>query len=91
MRDKHEGAGKLQKAFFQHVQSRNIQIIGRLIENEQVRRLEHQPGNQQPCLLSTGQPGYGQVQLFRTKEKSFCPGDQMNRPILIDDRVTRRR
>ena len=56
MGDKDESARKLQEAFFQHVESRNIRMVRRFIEKEQVRRLEHQPGNQQPRLLSSGKP-----------------------------------
>ena len=70
---KHECAGKFQQAIFQHFEGRDIQIIGRLVENEQVCGLEHEPGDEEPCLLTAGQPRHRKIELLWSKEKALRP------------------
>ena len=50
----HQCAREIRKTLFEHFQGWNIQIVGRLIENQQVRWLKHQIGNQNARLLAAG-------------------------------------
>ena len=85
-----ERAWKFQQAIFQHVERRDIQIVGRFVEKKQVGRLQHESRDQQSGLLSTGQPGDRQIELFGPKKKPLGPGHEMHRAILIDHGISRR-
>jgi hypothetical protein len=73
MGHQHERTGEFQQAIFQHFEGWNIQVVGRLIENEQVCGLEHESGDEEPCLFTAGQFRHGEIQLFGTEEKAFRP------------------
>jgi hypothetical protein len=47
--DQDQGAGKFGQTFLEHVQGRNVQIVGGFVEQEDVGGLEHQPGNEDPA------------------------------------------
>ena len=52
--DEDEGTGEREQAVFQHFQGRDVQVVGRLVENEHVGRLEHELGDQDAGLLAAG-------------------------------------
>src|SRR5437667_181150 len=40
--DQHQRAGEIRQTVLQHFQRRNVEVVGRLVEQQQVGRLEHQ-------------------------------------------------
>ena len=52
VRHQHQGSAKFQQAFFQDLERRDIKIVGGLIQQQQVGRFQHQPGNQHPRPLA---------------------------------------
>ena len=87
MGHEHERTGEFEQTILQHIQGRNIQIIGRLVENEQVRRLQHQLGDQKSCLFTAGKSRYRKVELFGAEEEPLRPRGQMDRAALIDHSI----
>ena len=55
MRDQQHGALEAAQPFFQPGQHRQIEMIGRLIQQQQRRRIQQHLRQTQPCLLSAAQ------------------------------------
>ena len=51
MGHKHQRPWKFEETLFQHVKGGNVQIIGGFIQKQDISRLPHQLGNQNPGLL----------------------------------------
>src|SRR5438128_11680731 len=52
MTDQHQGPRELREAVLQHLQRRNVEVVGRLVEQEDICRLEHELGDAEACLLA---------------------------------------
>ena len=72
MGHEHQRTGKFQQTIFQHFEGRDIQVIGRLVQDEQVRWLEHESGDEEPSLFAAGQSRHREIELFGTEEKRFA-------------------
>ena len=57
VRHKDERSGKFQQALLEHVERGNIQIVRRLVQEQEIGRLEHQAGDEQAGLFPAGQTG----------------------------------
>ena len=57
VRHQHQRAGEFHQAVLQHIERRNIQIVRRFVEDQEVGRLEHQPGDEQSGLFAAGETG----------------------------------
>ena len=55
MTDQQQGAVELRETFFKHVERLQVEIVGRLVEDEQVRGLREQTGEKQPVAFAAGQ------------------------------------
>src|SRR5262249_55036466 len=64
VRNQQHRAGKVQQALFQHFQRRDVQIVGRLVEDEQVGGLKHEVGDENARLLPSRKAGDGHIQLL---------------------------
>src|SRR5262249_45779725 len=64
------GATELEQNILQHIQRRHIEIVRRLIQNQNIRALEHQTRNQQTALLTTGQLSNRLIHLIVSKKKA---------------------
>ena len=84
----HHCAGELHQTVFQHIECRNVQVVRRLVQDQEVGRLQHQPCDEETRLFATGEAGDREIQLLRPEEKPFRPGDEMHRAILVHDCVT---
>ena len=73
MRHKHERSGKFHQAVFQHIERWNIQIVRRLVQDQEIGRLEHQACDEESGLFPSGQAGDGKIQLLRSEEKPLRP------------------
>jgi hypothetical protein len=87
VRDEHERAPEVLKAVLQDFEAGNVQVVGRLVQQEQVGGLEHEPGDQNTGLLAARQPTDRARQLFGTKQKAFGPGGNVHRAALVQHHV----
>src|SRR5262249_33072284 len=71
--DEHDGAGELGQALLQHFQGRDVEIVGWLVEQQQVGRLEHEPGDAHPRLLATRKTSNRHLQLLGAEEELLRP------------------
>src|SRR6516225_8725515 len=55
VRDKNKSAGKFEQCFFEYFERWNIKIVCGFVEDEYVRRLQHEPGNQDACALAAAE------------------------------------
>ncbi len=85
MRDEDERAGKLEQRLLENVERRDVEVIRRLVEDQQIRGLQHQPGEDDARLLSAGKARHRGLELFRPEEKAPGPRRDVNRAIAIED------
>jgi hypothetical protein len=52
MRDQHQRALELGQRLLEHFEGRDVEIVGGLVQDQHVRRLAHQPRDQDPRLLA---------------------------------------
>ena len=96
MADQQHGAVKIIEQFLQQVERFDIEIIGRLIENEQVCRLRHQTGEQQARLLPARKRGDRAAHLLFGEQKILqiahnMPGRTAHHNLVIPARAANRR
>ena len=87
VRDQHQGAAVFQQAFFQDFQSRDIQIVGGFIQQQDVRRLQHELRDQDAGPFASGEPPDRPIQVVWRKEKPCCPRGDVNHSLLINHRI----
>ena len=63
MGHQHQCARKLQQTLFKNLQRRNIQIVGRLIQQQQIGGFQHQLRDQHPRPLPAHKPLHRLIQL----------------------------
>ena len=85
MGDQHQRAAKFEQALLQDFERGNIEIVGRLIQQQQVGGLEHQLRNEHPRSLAAGEVRDRLVELLAGEEKARCPGGDVDDAVLIDD------
>src|SRR5207302_1308571 len=89
--DQNQGPAILEQAFFQYLKGRDIQVVGWLIEQQDIRRLKHELGDQHPSPLPAREPANLLVELLSRKEKPCRPCSHVNDAFLVDDRIAVRR
>ena len=77
MGDQENGSLELHQTLLQHVQRAYIEVIGWFIEQQDICRLTHQIGNQDPGLFPTRQISHRRIELIRPEQKPFGPGHHM--------------
>src|SRR4051794_18977085 len=87
VRDEHQRAGKIEQRFFEHVERRDVEIVRRLVEHQQVRRLQHQPREDDARLLAAGQSRFPGLPVLGGKEKSLRPWRGVHRAVGIKPRI----
>ena len=65
----------------------DVEVVRRLVEDQQVGRPEHQAGDQDAGLLAAGEARDGGVELLGAEEEALGPGGDVDRAVLVDDRV----
>ena len=91
MRDEHQRARELEQALLQHLERRDVEVVGGLVEEQHVGRLEHQLRDQHARLLAAGQPADRRVELLGAEQEALGPAGHVDRPVLEDHRVAVRR
>src|SRR6266545_580777 len=87
MCDEHQGARKVHKAFLQHLQGWDVEVIGRLVENQEIGGLEHESGDEESSLLTPRKPMDRQFQLVGAEEEPLSPRHHLDGTVSIDDRI----
>ena len=85
MGDQHQRAGKFRQALFQHFQRRDIEIVGRLVQQQQVSGLQHQLGDEDAGPLAAGKVGDRMVELLAGEEELRGPGRRRESTRPVDD------
>ena len=83
--NQHQRTGKVEQIFFQDFERGNIQIVGRLIEQQNVGRLQHQPGDEHPRPLAAGEVAHRLIQLLASKQEAGSPTCHVHDPSLVHD------
>ena len=72
MRDENQRAGKFEQAFFQNFEGGNIEVVGRLVEQKQIRRLQHELSDQDAGALAAGKTVRRADSDFRGSKRNFA-------------------
>ena len=91
MRDQHKRALELQQRLFQDLERGDVEIVGRLVEHQHVRRLQHQPRDQYAGALAAAQALDWLVELVACEQELRGVARYMHDAVLIDHRIRVRR
>jgi hypothetical protein len=70
VRYQHQRAGKIDQAFFQNFQRRNVEVVGGFVEQENVGGLEHELRDQDARAFASGKAADGLAELLAGKQES---------------------
>ncbi len=87
MRDQHQGAGEVEQCFLKNLERGNVEVVGRLVEDEDVGGLEHQASDQDTRAFPATEPFDGLIELLAREEEPGRVACDMNNPILIHNRI----
>ncbi len=73
MRDEHDGAGEIVDRFDQGLARRDVEVVGRLVEDQQGRRGMGDEGEIEPRLLAAGQVAHRDERLLLTETEAPEP------------------
>jgi len=73
VRNQHQRAGEIFYAVFQYLEGLDVQVVGGLVQEQEVGRLEHQLRYEHAGLLAAGKPAHGEVQLLRAEQEAVRP------------------
>ena len=82
-----EAPVELGEAFLEHLEGRDVEVIRRLVEDEEIGGLAHEARDQDARLLPAGQAAHRHVELVGTKEEALGPRRHVDAPALEGDGV----
>ncbi len=85
--DQDERARELEQALLEHLERRDVEVVGRLVEDQQVGGLEHQPREQDARLLAAREPADRRVELLGAEQEALRPRGDVDAAALEDHRV----
>ena len=71
MADDEHGAGIVREHLLQQVQRLQVEIVGGLVQHQQVGGLRQRPGQRQPAALAAGEDAHRRARLSGVNRKSF--------------------
>src|SRR5215471_11276184 len=71
--DQYHGSSKFQEAFFEHLQSRNVQIVRGLVEQKNICGLQHELSDKDTRPLAAREPADRLIEGLARKEKTCRP------------------
>ena len=83
MGHQHQRAREIPQTVLQHLQRPDVQVVGRLVEQQQVGRLAHQPGYQHARLLPAREPRQREIQLLRAEQEAVGPAVNVHESAVI--------
>src|SRR5437764_42073 len=84
----HQRTAKFEQALFENFERRDVEIVGGLIQQENVGMLQHELSDQHAGPFAAGKPLHRLTELLARKQELRRPGGDVNDAILIDDRVS---
>src|SRR5215470_10147877 len=91
MRHENERTAKFEQAFFQDFESRNVEIVGWLVEQQNIGGLQHELGDEDASAFAAGKAADRTVEILTGKKKTRSPSGYVDNALLINDRVAVRR
>ena len=91
MGDEHEASLELGEAVLEHLERRDVQVVRRLVEDQQVGRLAHQARDEDAGLLAAREAADGQLELLGPEQEALGPRGDVDAAALEDDGVALRR
>src|SRR5260370_42697956 len=73
-----------------NLQRRDIQVVGRFVEKQNVGGLQLELSNKNACPFADGEPANSLGQIFRRKKKTVRPRSDVDDAILVNHRFARR-
>ena len=83
----HDGAGELEQCLLEDLQRGNVEVVRGLVEQEHVRRLEHQVRDEHPRLLAAREIADERRELIRFEQEALRPARHVHRLAAVVDRV----
>ena len=87
MGDEDEAAVELGEAVLEDFEGRDVEVVGGLVEDEQVGGLAHQARDEDAGLLTARQAAHGHLELFGSEQEAPGPGRDVDAAALPRDRV----
>src|SRR5215472_12051604 len=87
MRDEDERAAKFEQALFENFQSGNVEVVGWLIQQENVGGLQHELSDQHTSPFASGKSLNWLAELFTREQEFRSPRCDVNDAILVNDCV----
>ena len=78
---------KSSESFLENFERGDIEVVGGLVEDEDVGWLQHEAGNKHAGALASAEAGDGLVELFAGEEEAGCVAGDVDDAILVDDGV----
>ena len=72
--DQDEGARELEQGLFEHVEGGDVEVVGGLVEHQDVGGEEHQPGEHGARLLAPRELAHRAAQPLGREQEAPCPG-----------------
>jgi hypothetical protein len=85
--DEDERAGVFEQALFEDLEGGDVEVVGGLVEQEDVGGFEHEFGDEDAGALAAAEPFDGLVELLAGEEEFGGVAGDVDDPALIDDGV----
>ena len=87
VRDQHDRAGEVGEGLFENFQRRDVEVVGRFVEQQDVGFGEHEAGDEYAGLFSAGEFADGAVELLVGEEEAFGVGGDVDEFAVVEDGV----
>jgi hypothetical protein len=87
VRDQDERAVEFREAVLEHLERRNIEVVGGLVEDQQVGGLPHQPRDENAGLLPSRQMADRHLELLGPEQEALGPRGDVDAAALPHDGV----
>src|SRR5262245_34606259 len=87
MRDQDEAAVELRQVVLEHLERRDVEIVRRLVEHQEIGRLTHELGDQDSRLLAARESADRHLELLGAEQESLGPRRHVHVPALPHDGV----
>ncbi len=85
--DEDERAGEVEEIFFEDFKGGDVEVVGGLVEEEDVGGFEHELGDEDAGSFTAGKIADGLVELLAGEEEARGPAGDMRCAALVDDGV----
>ena len=85
--DEDERALEFEQSFFEDLEGGNVEVVGGLVEEEDVGGLKHEAGDEDAGALASAEAADGLVELLGGEEKTVGPGGDVDDAVLKDDGI----